>query len=250
MIKRILVVMMISFIISGYGCATNSKLGIIDYKDPNFETITNSKIVNENYLVVWDKLVKNLATSFYQINNIEKESRIINVSFFIDNNISQYVDCGTRTYIAIDKSYNTEQKWEKSINYNYYCSNNRGCVACGGCPVTFTMKKDVSLSGRSNIYIAPIEDGNKTIITVNASYVITAKYNGYGISYNCFGVPIENANISPDDVNISFNTKNYGQYQTNSSGGNDQINCGVSNIRNITCTATGKFEEEILNMVR
>ena len=59
------------------GCATSS----INYTPPEITKIDNQVTIDEDFEIVWDRLVKNLASDFFVINNIEKSSRIINVSF-------------------------------------------------------------------------------------------------------------------------------------------------------------------------
>jgi hypothetical protein len=50
------------------GCATSS----LSYNKPYEEIIENSVVVNEKFEIVWDRLVKNLSSDFFVINNIEK----------------------------------------------------------------------------------------------------------------------------------------------------------------------------------
>jgi hypothetical protein len=76
------------------GCAT--KQVAARYVPGPQTTVQNEVIVREPFSKVWDTLVRELAKSFFVINNIEKESRIINVSFFTQTP-QDYADCG-RTY--------------------------------------------------------------------------------------------------------------------------------------------------------
>src|SRR3972149_6139198 len=98
-----------SIVMSGLmsGCISLCLLFLPNSKGTNTEKyIDNSPIQVSNEIVVsrpqsevWDILVKELSKSFYVINNIDKESRIIKVSFS-SNNPSEYIDCGKayRTY--------------------------------------------------------------------------------------------------------------------------------------------------------
>src|SRR6266446_73629 len=88
------------------GCATpgTSHLG---YAPPeNSAKIRNEVVVSKPFDSVWDSFVRNLAKSFYVINNIDKQSRIINVSFATDTP-ETYADCGisTRTYSRGDENH-------------------------------------------------------------------------------------------------------------------------------------------------
>src|SRR3546814_8710634 len=60
---------------------------------PTQPSLTNSRTVNAGFEETWDRLVRNLSSEFFVINNIEKASRIINVSFQTDAP-ERYVDCG------------------------------------------------------------------------------------------------------------------------------------------------------------
>jgi hypothetical protein len=88
------------------GCATQG-VSTYKYTDNAPIQINNELVVSKPQSQVWDILVKELSKSFYVINNIDKESRIINVSFS-SNAPSEYVDCGKthRTYTQGDKTGN------------------------------------------------------------------------------------------------------------------------------------------------
>ena len=82
-------------IISLLGCATYPTSSYV-YMPPNEVKYDNEAFVDKPFGVVWDELVEQLSKSFYVINNIEKASRIINVSFSTDTP-EEYVDCGIST---------------------------------------------------------------------------------------------------------------------------------------------------------
>ncbi|MFZ0050306.1 MAG: hypothetical protein WAK96_00895, partial [Desulfobaccales bacterium] len=77
------------------GCA-----GKLDYAAPSpTSTINNSIIVDKSKDEVWKTIVPALGKKFFVINNLDKESGIINVSYKGDP--EQYVDCGRITsYVA------------------------------------------------------------------------------------------------------------------------------------------------------
>src|SRR3546814_19749131 len=80
------------------GCAAQADL---NYRKPTQPSLTNSRTVNAGLEETWDRLVRNLSSEFFVINNIAKASRIINVSFQTDAH-ERYVDCGVkhRTYTS------------------------------------------------------------------------------------------------------------------------------------------------------
>jgi len=62
------------------GCATQGK-NTMSYTEGSPVKIINEVQVDAPYSRVWDTLVRDLAKSFYVINNIDRESRLLNVSF-------------------------------------------------------------------------------------------------------------------------------------------------------------------------
>ena len=76
------------------GCAGQSAIYNLDYSLPEETVINNEVVVLSDYDKTWSDLVGEMSKSFYVINNIDKESRLINLSFSINTNISDYVDCG------------------------------------------------------------------------------------------------------------------------------------------------------------
>src|SRR5688500_4758679 len=77
------------------GCATQGT-STFNHVQSAAKTIVNEKTVSRPQTLVWDELVRELSKSFYVINNIERESRIINVSF-TSNTPGTFVDCGQTT---------------------------------------------------------------------------------------------------------------------------------------------------------
>src|SRR4051794_16801166 len=66
------------------------------HKNPETSKITNEVTINKPFDEVWDKLIAALAKNFFVINNVDKTSHIINVSFSADEP-GTLIDCGTST---------------------------------------------------------------------------------------------------------------------------------------------------------
>src|SRR5438309_2271374 len=68
--------------------------------------------------VIWDRLVAQLSRGFYVINNIDKASRLINVSFYSDSP-AEYVDCGStdRTYTRGDEHHGYHYQYAEASSY-------------------------------------------------------------------------------------------------------------------------------------
>ena len=224
----------ISLIFFFSGCATQG-VSTKDYRAPEEIKVKNEITIDKSYNEVWDKLVKKLSKSFYVINNINKESRIINISYFT-NNPKKYIDCGEtiRTYkegndefiYNYDTSENSKFLYaeEKQINSNftYY----------------FEIRRKTELEGRSNIYIAPVEnDKNKTNVSVNSRYILSIKTSGRSLAKNLNGIIIDQKPIPSETYTIALNT--------NQVGTSDEE--GLTQIR---CYSRGTLENEILNMAK
>ena len=212
------------------GCATPAQFNL-SYTEPTSTQIRNTITVNEDFEKTWKKLVSEMSKSFYVINNIDKESNLINLSFSITNNIGDYVDCGNsrRTFSLKDIQENVSYRVaDKSESYTSSTTHRAP-------PNTtyYRQFRSPKLEGRTNVYVAP--ENGKTEVRVNTRYIWTLKnsaqeymYMPLYNSYNPVGGIVPTPTIDP----ISFNTK--------TSGSDGEV----------TCFATGKFENEILDIVR
>jgi len=150
---------------------------------------------------VWDQLIGSLAQSFFVINNIEKESRILNVSFSTSQP-ERYVDCGTSHR---DFSYGSTAE---SYTYNVAESSSFKVASRWGpannLPVVLAVSRQANLEGRANIYVAPHYD--QTIVSVNAKYVLTITTSGAADGYNAFGTLVQQDRLPRESSSLSFTT--------------------------------------------
>lgn len=144
------------------GCATSTQ----NYTPPKVTSIVNSKHVSQPFDATWDNLVRQLSSDFFVINNIDKNSRLINISFS-SQKPSDFVDCGSsvRTF----KNARGEQRYEylSADSSTYPIVFNNGIGA--------NIRRTTKLEGRTNIYAAP--EGSGTIVTVNTKYVVNLQMN-------------------------------------------------------------------------
>ena len=216
------------------GCATQG-VSTRTYTDPQPTKIYNEVTIPQPSSEVWDILVKHLSKSFYVINNIDKASRIINVSFS-SSSPEQYIDCGRtyRTYTVGDKTdvydyqtaassyYQMATPMQPHPAFSYYLK----------------VRRETSLEGRSNIYVAPSEkDPNITIITVNTRYIWTSKVKALDIQEHSTGNIVRSTPMPEETISVMFNTNEPGQHR--------DIRTGET----ISCVSKGRLEREILNMV-
>jgi hypothetical protein len=188
------------------------------YTPPTGPSVATERSVSAPFDTAWDAYVAELSKSFFVINNISKDSRIINVSFST-NKPSRYVDCGhtirTSTHPATGKqtfSYVTAD----SAQYN---------AGVPGTNYLWTVTRTTNLEGRINVYMAP--QGQQTLLRVNAKYVWSGSYSAI-------------SNLGQRDPGASFSAdfSSYSSGQT--SGGTDQ---------QVTCYSNGTLEHELLSLI-
>lgn len=216
------------------GCATQG-VSTHSYHDKPPVTVKNELIVNKPYSTVWDGLVRELSKSFYVINNIDKESRIINLSFS-SNNPVEYVDCGKtkRTYTQGSKSESWEYDVAGSANFKVATPRQEHPAFVN----YVVIRRDPSLEGRANIYIAPDEkNSSNSVVTVNTRYILTQKVRGEAFAEHISGNVFSRGRMQDENFTYTFNTNRPGK---NESGGGESV----------TCFSKGKLEEEILDMVK
>jgi hypothetical protein len=215
------------------GCATQG-ISTLRYSDPSPVDVKNEIVVPQPFIEVWDGFVKELSKSFYVINNMDKESRIINVSFFTNSPV-EYADCGNahRIYTQGDKKEVYDYEVAGSSEYKV-AANQQGSSAFAYYAI---IQRETTLDGRANIYIAPDEkDKSNTIVTVNARYVITIKAKGEAFAEHVNGNIFSNGRLADYTAIIAFNTHKPGQES------------GKNNPK-ITCFSKGKLEDDILKMI-
>lgn len=212
------------------GCAGLSK-NTISYDPPNKKTVQNTAIIDSDFEKTWDKLVEKLATQYFVINNVSKESRIINVSFSTDDP-TDYIDCGktTRTFIPGAGAGNPE-----TTTYEVASTGTQFKVAlpnlqAPGFTIPHLATRKSSLSGRTNIYVAPV--GIRSKITVNTRYI-------YKNSANLVSL-INGFSVNTPDRTISFNTGKTGTASWTENGISGTVEC-VSN---------GVIERDIINSAK
>lgn len=189
------------------GCASSS----IDYRPPTGKPISNTKEVVEPFDQAWDALVRELSSDFFVINNIDKNSRLINISFS-SQRPSEFVDCGM-TNRTFDNA-------RGKRNYSYVTADSAEFAVTNPQSIAFNMSRKTKLDGRVNIYVAPTAKG--TSIAVNTKYALTVSATAVNFDGNPGG---SSSNV------FDFSTKQ-----------------GFSD-KDLSCYAKGTLEQRILGMV-
>ena len=194
------------------GCASSSMI----YHEPSKYEIPSSKLYSMDFERFWDLYVEELSKSFFVINNIEKESRIINVSFSV-NQPSEYVDCGRS-----ERTSNHPATGKQRFNYRV-ADDSTYQAGVANTNFLWTVERDTALDGRVNIFMAP--DDPETLLRVNVRYVWSVDVSGTS----------NTGHVSSNTERVSFSTSEVGSRGS----GDDKYMC-VSN---------GKLEARLLNLV-
>jgi len=232
--KSTLLLFLFVFVLAG--CAVHGKSTSVTITSPKVE-IDNEVFIDRPFSDVWDELVKELAKSFYVINNIEKTSRIINISFSTDTP-EEYIDCGTTTRTYEKGEEHTKYTYKVVESSSYKLASKAG--QHGQFPVMANINRKTSLEGRANVYVAPEDNGTR--VTVNCRYIFSVNVSGNYITYDVFGnpIPFQSGEYSQTSESIAFNTN---QEKT--------VNWGTAEQpADVNCYSTGKLEQDILSFIK
>jgi hypothetical protein len=191
--------------------------------------------VNEPFDVVWDRIVSRLATGFFVINNIDKASRLINVSFSGDSP-GTYIDCGrtSRNYL-----FNGErQMYAYAVSESSTFKATKSWGPLGNLPIVQEVSRNTSVEGRINIYVAPVST-QVTKVSANVKYVLEISVRGVGTAYNAFGVVVNQVALTPSLDRVSFTTAE-----------SATKDFGSSTTQRVTCQTTGKLEQALLDTAK
>lgn len=192
------------------GCASSN----FTYKPPEaMSKIENSITVNENKEKIWNKLVRGIGTNFFVINNMDKQSGFINVSYSGDP--EKYVN-GGELHFKFSNAYG-----ERNYIFPATRANARYETMING--VYCIINRNITLDGRMNILINEI-DSTHTSISINTRYILTMNVTGSDYS---------GRSLTPYQETISFNTGQSGK----STGGGEYY-------------SNGEFEKSILELIK
>ena len=190
------------------GCA-----GKFDYTPPtDFGIAQNSKSVSKSKDQVWAELIPAISQKFFVINNLDKSSGLINISYAGDP--ITYVDCGHITSVV------KNARGERTYSFPAARQRQQYEVMNDRVGLAFVDRK-VNLEGRLNVIVSE-ERATKSTVTVNTRYVVNVEGQ--------FSNP--QGQSRRDGYTISFNTGATGYGQT------------------ISCRPTGNLEAELLALVR
>ncbi len=172
---------------------------------------SNSVIINKSKNEIWKHLISGLANNFFVINNMDKESGFINLSYSGDP--EKYIDAGSIYSMVENLAGKREYRFSGAKKFQRYEFVEKGNL--------FFIERTISLEGRINVIINEIEE-NRTSVTVNTKYIISQTSVVWDVLRNQKRIV----------QTFSFNT---GGYDTNSGGTKFQAN--------------GKLEQEIIDIL-
>lgn len=171
------------------GCASAS----VDYRPPDGSVQPNyTKDLSRSRDDVWNDAVAALGQRFFVINNLDKASGLINISYSGDP--ARFVDCGKFT-VAISGLNERKQTMDgAAADAQYETVAPRPPYGVNG-PVQ--IRRQMSLEGRVNV-IFEVVSPNSTRVTTATRYVLTRK-----IATSIAAVP------HSDSVGFNGNEKGY-----------------------------------------
>lgn len=214
------------------GCATATQS---TYRPPQQVTITNEKTVNAPFDDVWSRALPKLAQSFFSINNMEKDSGFLNLSYAGDPGI--YVDCGTNVVTGKGQSQAVD------------VSNSTNAVDVtvqGGSQVT--VDAQTTLDTKINVvFIKETED--MTRVSVNVQYEVN-KINVARLKSVGLGLAVAQALAAsggsyargPQPGDIVDQKSGRAVFKSGQT-------VPISNFGNMVCRATGQMERDILTLI-
>ena len=196
------------------GCA-----GKFDYIRPNIATTpsANFKIIDKPREVVWNASVPELGKQFFVINNLDKSSGLINLSYSGDP--EKFIDCGHIT------SYVKNLQGERTYDFPAAKADENYELMEGN---LYFIHRKMSVEGRVNLVFEELSP-NQTKVTANTRYVVqrnvTESAAGQNVSW-------------PFSDTISFNTGGSSSFPTDDKG------------QATECAPNGELEREVLSAVK
>lgn len=149
--------------ILGLGVFLGGCAGQVAYIPPTNQLPgTNEKIVNKSFDEVWKTTIPALGKNFFVINNLDKDSGLVNVSYSGDP--EKYVDCGVIDSKVSNMRGKREYRFPAAKADQAYEIMSQGQL--------YYLQRKMNLEGRVNLVVQSVEK-NKTQVTANIKYVVT-----------------------------------------------------------------------------
>jgi hypothetical protein len=167
---------------------------------------------------VWKELVPALGSRFFVINNLDKESGLINVSY--SGNPESYVDCGQIESWVDGVRGKRTYSMPGASSQSYEFKGTDGKLYLG--------ERKMSLDGRMNLILESLSP-TQTRITVNTRYVVSRNLQARRVD---LGMPNSTAD------SIAFNAGQGAEFPRRGAA------------KPLACQPTGKLETDVLDLVK
>ena len=211
------------WIVTAIGCALSACATptVTTYNAPLTVTqVRTFTIIDKPRAQAWDALVVELGKSFFVVNNMDRSSGFMNISYSGDP--QDYVECG-----FIEHSGKLANGQPAASRFPGNQSNVR-YVAVAPSGAAIGIDRKMTLDGRVNVVVQ--EDGaERTRLNVTVRYAVTRSTQAMELATG--------RQAPPRSETVSFNTNGQGVFSD--TDGNP-----------LRCHSKGKFEETILQMVK
>lgn len=218
-----------------FGCATPKGKTTYDYSPPTELHFKHEAIIKKPFQDVWDMLVGELSRSFYVVNNIAKDSRIIAISLS-SARPSEYADCGKyhMTYTQGSRNVNYDHLVTESKNYKHEAQEQESDISY------YVIRRKTNLDARASVQVSPVQGNPEaTKVTIKSRYNLEIAVKGERIEEDSSGASTFRGYLREDKSNISFETTKPGYLDV----------AKVPLPYRLICYCKGKIEEDIINMV-
>ena len=195
------------------GCA-----GTQDVIRPNTQSrMPNTKVIDKPRDAIWNAAVPALSKEFFVINNMDRTSGFINVSYTGDP--EKYIDCGrVISYVRNARGERTYDFAGSKAEQAYEIMMPQGL---------FFLQRQMALEGRLNLIFEETSP-TQTRVTASTRYVVTRSVTARDV----------NNRTGRQSNNISFNSGSGASFPMNEQG------------KALECVSNGRLESEILDLIR
>jgi len=190
---KLILVLVLSAMISG--CSFFS--GSYHYEPPNLTPPDISECtieINQNIDDVWIAAILYFSDTFFHMDNILKDSYLVNLSFSLDNP-NKFCDCGTIHGYIKNVKVKRDYIFPAASRYQVYELANKGQL--------YRVERKVSLSGKVNITFHELQN-NHTKVQVKIKYVLTNDITAHNVVAQTMGQPLPPSHL--DSTNYFTST--------------------------------------------
>lgn len=185
---------------------------VTSYVTPSQNDYEISRTFNVGKDELWSQIVPAIAMEFFVINNLDKESGLINVSY--DGSPEEFIDCGTISIEGPNEKFSVVFKGETPfIEYALFTPL-----------AAIQVSRSISLQGRINLIVEEASP-DKTTVTANVRYIVRRHGTNLTIGSN---------KVTSFDNTMSFNSNGR----------------GVFAISGTVCRGTGALEKLLLDTAK